>query len=99
MTDVNIAVEMLAHAFQDTFDTALLISADSDLTAPLSKIRTLFPDKRLILAFPPERFSFDLARLPHVNFTIGRAKFAQSQLPQEVVNSAGIHIQRPPEWR
>lgn len=31
MTDVNIAVEMMADAAQDRFDTALLISADSDL--------------------------------------------------------------------
>ena len=30
MTDVNIAVQMLADAFEDRFDTALLISADSD---------------------------------------------------------------------
>src|SRR5437870_225149 len=31
MTDVNIAVELMKDAFQDEFDTALLISADSDL--------------------------------------------------------------------
>lgn len=34
MTDVNIAIEMLNDAYQDRFDTALLISADSDLRAP-----------------------------------------------------------------
>lgn len=35
MTDVNIAVEMMRDAFQDRFDAALLISADSDLVASL----------------------------------------------------------------
>ena len=39
MTDVNIAAEMLTDAFQDKFDTALLVSADSDLSAPVSRIR------------------------------------------------------------
>ncbi len=32
MTDVNIAVQLLADAFDDQFDTVLLISGDSDLT-------------------------------------------------------------------
>jgi len=34
-TDVNIATHMLVDAFQNSFDTAILISADSDLTLPL----------------------------------------------------------------
>ena len=35
MTDVNIATEMLTDAFLGKFDTALLISADGDLTTPV----------------------------------------------------------------
>ena len=31
MTDVNISVELMVDAFQDKFDTAFLISGDSDL--------------------------------------------------------------------
>jgi uncharacterized LabA/DUF88 family protein len=62
-TDVNIAIEMLADAHADAFDTALLISADSDLSAPLEKIRMLFPTKRVIVAFPPDRRSGQLAKL------------------------------------
>lgn len=46
MTDVNIAVELLADAYQDKFDTALLISADSDLTSPIEKVRQLFPKRK-----------------------------------------------------
>lgn len=60
MTDVNIAVEMLADAFQDAYDTALLISADSDLLAPIRKVKQLFSAKRVVVAFPPARFSFAL---------------------------------------
>ena len=36
MTDVNIATEMLSDAFTDQFDTALLISADSDFATNLA---------------------------------------------------------------
>jgi uncharacterized LabA/DUF88 family protein len=31
MTDVNIAVELMQDAFQNKFDTALLVTANSDL--------------------------------------------------------------------
>ena len=54
MTDVNIAVEMLTDAYQDNFDVALLISADSDLSPAIRAIKELFPEKRLVVAFPPE---------------------------------------------
>jgi uncharacterized LabA/DUF88 family protein len=33
MTDVNISVELMKDAFQDRFDVAFLISADSDLVS------------------------------------------------------------------
>src|ERR1039457_3467198 len=39
------------------FDSAVLISADSDLVPAISAVRRLFPAKRIVVAFPPERFS------------------------------------------
>lgn len=48
MTDVNIATELLSDAFADRFDVALLVSADSDLVAPVQKVRQLFPQKRVV---------------------------------------------------
>ena len=37
MTDVKIAVEMLADAYTDQFDTALLISGDTDIVPPITR--------------------------------------------------------------
>ncbi|PYQ61561.1 MAG: NYN domain-containing protein, partial [Acidobacteria bacterium] len=48
MTDVNIAVEMLSAAALDEFDTALLISADSDLAPAVQKTIQLFK-KRVVV--------------------------------------------------
>ena len=53
MTDVNIAVELLRDSYDDLFDTALLISADSDLTAPVEAIRARRPDKWIVVVSPP----------------------------------------------
>ena len=38
-TDVNISSHMLVNAFTDRFDTAFLISGDSDLVPPIEMIR------------------------------------------------------------
>jgi len=60
MTDVNIAVEMLADAFEDKYDTAMLVSADSDLSNCVKRIPVLFPNKKVITVFPPNRHSEQL---------------------------------------
>jgi uncharacterized LabA/DUF88 family protein len=99
MTDVNIAVEMLSDAYQDLFDVALLISADSDLSAPILSIKNLFPDKRVIVAFPPQRHSAQLQRLAHASFQVGRASLAKSVFPDRVPKPDGFILQRPPEWK
>lgn len=99
MTDVNIAVEVLADAFQDRFDTAFLISADTDLTAPLLAVKRIFPAKRLVAAFPPERFAIDLTKVVDAYLVIGRARLAQSQLPEEIIKPDGFVLKRPASWK
>jgi uncharacterized LabA/DUF88 family protein len=99
MTDVNIAVEILSDAYQDLFDIALLVSADSDLTAPILAIKKLFPQKRVIVAFPPQRHSVQLQRLAHGFLQIGRANLAKSIFPEKVPKADGFVLERPLEWR
>jgi uncharacterized LabA/DUF88 family protein len=99
MTDVNIAVELMTDAFQDRFDTAILISPDSDLVSPVSSVHRLFPEKRVVVAFPPERFSPNLHKVASAHLQIGRATIANSQLPETVVSATGYPLQRPPTWR
>lgn len=98
MTDVNIAVEMLADAFQNNFDVAILITADSDLIGPIKHIRTLYPDKQIIVAFPPSRFSYELKNIAHATFNIGRKKIAESVFPDDVKKSDGYILHRPTKW-
>ena len=99
MTDVNIAVQLLADAFDDRFDTALLISADSDLTTPVQQVRARFPAKRVIVAQPPGRNSVQLATAATAAFTISETKIRQNQLPEVVTTASGYVIHRPATWR
>lgn len=98
MTDVNIATELLVDAFNDAFDTAIIISADSDLTPPVLAVKQYFPEKRLIGAFPPRRNSVQLGRAVHAKFTIGRAKLRDSQLPDTITLPSGVVLERPSRW-
>ena len=98
MTDVNIAVEMMSGAFQDRFDTALLISADSDLCPPVSAICSLFPEKRVVVGFPPARRSGELAKVASNMFVVGRTSLAKSQFPVEIRTSSGVVLKKPATW-
>ena len=98
MTDVNIASELLVDAFEDAFDTAIIVSADSDLTPPIKAIKQRFPEKRIIVAFPPKRWANQLKRAADESFPIGRGKLSQSQLPETVTLSSGYMVRRPESW-
>ena len=98
MTDVNVAVEMMRDAFQDRFDTALLLSADSDLCPPVRTIRELFPKKRVVVGFPPRRRSAELVKVASNFFVIGKGSLAKSQLPPELTTASGTVLLRPATW-
>lgn len=97
MTDVNIATEMLTDAFQDKFDTALLISADGDLRTPVERIATT-AGKRVIVVFPPERKSYALQSVATSTMFMGRAVLANSQFPEKVTKADGFVLERPANW-
>jgi uncharacterized LabA/DUF88 family protein len=98
MTDVNISVELMTDAFQDQFDLALVISADSDLVGPVAAARRLFGQKRFIVAFPPGRASAALQRAAHARLHIGHNELSKSLLPASVSKPDGVRLRRPARW-
>ncbi|RKZ30789.1 NYN domain-containing protein [bacterium] len=98
-TDVNIAVEMLADAVKGDFDTALLMSADADLVPALEKIGVLSPLRNIVIAFPPGRYSKELAKQGFPSFVIGRRKLEISQFPDEVIKASGFVLKKPEKWK
>lgn len=99
MTDVNIAIQLLLDALDDAFDVALVISGDSDLTTPIHRVRQRFPAKRVIVAFPPRRYSSELKRCASGYLSIGEDKLRANQLPDSIVKPDGFMLQRPATWR
>jgi len=97
MTDVNISVELMKDAFQNLFDLAFLISADSDLVSPILTVQKLFPTKKVISIFPPGRFSSALKKVSAGTLHIGHVELARSLLPDKVKKN-DIVLERPTSW-
>lgn len=99
MSDVNLAVQLVLDACDDRFDTAIIVSGDSDLTTPIRHVRARFPTKRVLIAFPPMRNSASLQAEASNFFRIGPDKLRSSLLPDPVVTPGGITLARPATWK
>ena len=89
-TDVNIATSLICDAIEDRYDTAVLISGDSDLTPAIHAVRRLKPDKRIIVAFPPNRYSVELEMATGMkSLRIWEPMLRQSRLP-DVIHRPGL---------
>ena len=98
MTDVNIATQMIADAFTNKYDMAMLISGDSDLTPPIRTVHELFPKKRVFIAFPPKRHNSSMALVAKGSQIIGRKKLADAQFTNTVLSKTGFLLKQPAEW-
>jgi len=98
-TDVNISTELIFDAFDDNFDVAFLFSADSDLVPTLKKIKDRFPEKNIVLMFPPNRNSEELKTVGYPYLRVGKGILTRSQFPDEIQTISGFIIRKPIEWR
>lgn len=96
-TDINIAIKVLADAFRDEFDTACIVSGDSDLSPALQTVKKLFPTKRIGVVLPPYQFGAEITQ--HADFTkkIYKKHLRKSLFPREI-SYAGRTIKAPDNW-
>jgi hypothetical protein len=62
-------------------------------------VQRVFAAKRVVVAFPPGRFSVDLRNAASAYLKIGRAVVARSQFPETVLSRSGFVLRRPELWR
>lgn len=98
-TDVNIAVSLVEDATLRRYNTALVISADSDLCPAVRSAKRLHPAGSVIVVFPPKRHSDELRKAANGAFTVGDALIRQAQLPQTVTDGRGTVFTRPATWK
>lgn len=96
-TDINIAVKLLEDAFVDDFDSALIVSGDSDLIPAVETMKKMFPMKRVGLVLPPYQKGIDLiSRIDYVK-KITSDDLKTSLLPSNIT-FAGNQIKAPQDW-
>jgi uncharacterized LabA/DUF88 family protein len=98
MTDVNIATHLLLDAFNDKYDTAILISGDSDLVPPIKAVHTQFSKKAVSVFFPPERHNVTAAGAAKGSQIIGKKKIKDHQFPLNVIKKDGYMLTKPESW-
>lgn len=101
-TDVNIALQLLDKAYQDEFDRAVIISADSDFSPAIRLAKQRFPAKKFRVLTPIGRkHSWDLVN------AVGGKQFARhikqvhierSLFPEKILLQSGKEIVRPHEY-
>ena len=97
-TDVNIATNLICDALGDKYDTAILVTADSDIVPAIQAVRKLKPTKRIVVAFPPGRYSKELENVAHASIKIWEPLLRKSRL-QEVIKRNGLpDISRPHKY-
>jgi uncharacterized LabA/DUF88 family protein len=94
-SDVNLSVHLLNDAWLDVFDSAVIITNDSDIAESLRLVKVHHPHKTLGLLSPVESPSAELRK--HVDYTkkIRAGVQAASQLPSPI---PGTNITKPVSW-
>jgi len=98
-TDVQIATQLVTDAFLNRFDSAVIVSGDTDLVPPIQSVREHFPQKKIVVAFPPERHNVALEVVANAWMDIWKKTIARCQLPDPVTKSDGVALHCPAEWR
>jgi len=96
-TDINIAITLLADGMKDKFDTALILSGDSDLAPVITKLKMLSPAKKVGIIVPQNQSAMNLKQ--HADFfkKIQDKDLKKSLLPEQVIYNGKI-LTAPAGW-
>lgn len=101
-TDVNIALQMLADAYENKCDRFIVISGDSDLVPVINRVKRKFPNKK-VTVYVPHRDPIRGAAVEIRNAADKHKSFPLNliplhQFPVQVPDGMGGFIQKPPTW-
>jgi uncharacterized LabA/DUF88 family protein len=97
-TDVHFSLTLLEDAFDNIFDRAIIISADSDHVPAVRRVRVRYPGKQLFVATPPGRHDKARGMLNacHSGIQITPGRVAKYLLPEFVRDAGGTLVATRP---
>jgi hypothetical protein len=63
------------------------------------KVHDRFPQKRVLVVFPPNRHNVSMKNVAKGHFIIGKQKLKQSQFSHSLVLANGYVMEIPTEWK
>jgi len=97
-TDVAIGMKVVELFTEKRCETTVIMSGDTDLKPVVSTCQTLFPDKKLLFAFPYKRMNDALKILAPGSFRVHPKQYLKHQLPNPVTLEGRQAIHMPPTW-
>jgi uncharacterized LabA/DUF88 family protein len=98
-TDVNVAIYLFKLAIQDVYDTAIIISGDSDLIPSLSAVQIMFPQKRIGVIIPIGRASESLKQTADFHMKMRQYHLQSSLFPPVVELGQNQTVTCPVTWQ
>ncbi len=98
-TDVNIAVNLIKYAVKDEFDTAYIVSGDTDLIPAIKSFKELFPLKKVCVVFPLSRKGEELKSVCDFHIKIKQKHLQACLFPDPVLLPDGTSLSCPTNWK
>jgi uncharacterized LabA/DUF88 family protein len=96
-TDINIALAIVKGAVQDQFDTALIMSGDSDLSPVTAAVKQLCPAKKVGIIIPQNQYAVNLKQNSDFHKKMETKHLRKSLLPAQITYQ-GQTITAPAGW-
>ena len=98
-TDVNIAIYLFRLAVSDSYDKAIIISGDTDLTPAVKAVQATFPTKQIGVVLPIGRASEDFKQTADFHYKMKEKHLMTSRFDDTVILADGSRLICPPNWR
>ena len=97
-TDVNIAIQLFELAIKDKYDTAIIISGDSDLIPSIQAVKTTFPNKNIGIVIPIGRRAELLKQICDFHIKMKEKHLRSSLFEKEIDIGNNKKLICPPDW-
>lgn len=98
MTDTAIGVNLVADAFTNEFDMALLVGGDTDIVPAIKMVRRHFPSKRIEAWFPPSRKNQAVTDVCDDEGQVNHDHLKAAVMPDQIEVAPGVTVHRPATW-
>jgi uncharacterized LabA/DUF88 family protein len=89
----------MAEAHKDTFDTAILVSGDTDFVPVVDALKNTFPGKKVGVLFPFNRVNVHLKKIADFSMKTKLKDLPHCKLDDPYTCPDGSIIACPVEWK